>query len=117
LRQAIISDGCIISDGHIERSVIGVRSIIQSGATIRNSVVMGADYFELTSDRTEKIPIGIGRNCVIDRAIIDKNARIADGVVITPEGKPVNFDAENYYIRDGIVVIPKNAAVPPGFWI
>ena len=118
LRQAIISDGCIISDGHIERSVIGVRSIIQSGATIRNSVVMGADYYELRSERTaEEIPIGIGRNCVIDRAIIDKNARIADGVVITPEGKPENFDAENYYIRDGIVVIPKNAAIPPGFWI
>ena len=118
LRQAIISDGCIISDGHIERSVIGVRSIIQSGATIRNSVVMGADYYELSSDRTAgKIPIGIGRNCVIDRAIIDKNARIADGVVITPEGKPENFDAENYYIRDGIVVIPKNATIPAGFWI
>src|SRR5881397_2469489 len=76
LRQAIISDGCILSDGHIERSVIGVRSIIQSGATIRNSVVMGADYYELGSDgSSEKIPIGIGRNCVIDRAIIDKNAR------------------------------------------
>src|SRR3982751_4557189 len=114
LRQAIISDGCILSDGHIERSVIGVRSIIQSGATIRNSVVMGADYYELGSDgSSEKIPIGIGRNCVIDRAIIDKNARIADGVVITPEGKPENFDAENYYIRDGIVVIPKNATIPP----
>jgi len=118
LRQAIISDGCIISDGHIERSVIGVRSIIQSGATIRNSVVMGADFYELGSDRGSEItPIGIGRNCVIDRAIIDKNARIADGVVVTPEGKPENFDAENYYIRDGIVVIPKNATIPPGFWI
>jgi ADP-glucose pyrophosphorylase len=58
--------------------------------------------------------MGIGRNCVIDRAIIDKNARIADGVVITPEGKPDNFDAENYYIRDGIVVIPKNAVASPG---
>jgi glucose-1-phosphate adenylyltransferase len=95
-----------------------VRSIIQSGATIRNSVVMGADYYELGSDgSSEKIPIGIGRNCVIDRAIIDKNARIADGVVITPEGKPDNFDEENYYIRDGIVVIPKNAVIPPGIWI
>src|SRR6058998_245434 len=118
LRQAIISDGCIISDAHLERCVVGIRSIIQSGATIRNSVVMGADFYELGSDRSsEKTPIGIGRNCVIDRAIIDKNARIADGVVVTPEEKPENFDAENYYIRDGIVVIPKNAAIPPGFWI
>jgi glucose-1-phosphate adenylyltransferase len=118
LRQAIISDGCIISDAHLERSVIGIRSIIQSGATIRNSIVMGADYFE--QDRREhagRIPIGVGRNCVIDRAIIDKNARIADGVVITPEGKPSNLDTDNYYIRDGIVVVPKNAVIPPGFWI
>ncbi len=115
LRQSIISDGCIISDAHLDRCVVGVRSIIQSGATIRNSVVMGADYYE--PDSAGKIPIGIGRNCVIDRAIIDKNARIADAVVITPEGKPDDFDAENYYIRDGIVVIPKDATLPPGFWI
>lgn len=117
LRQAIISDGCIISDAHLERSVIGIRSIIQSGATIRNSIVMGADYFELTAAHPQLPHIGIGRNCVIDRAIIDKNARIADGVVITPEGKPDNFDAENFFIRDGIVVVPKNAVIPAGFWI
>jgi glucose-1-phosphate adenylyltransferase len=118
LRQAIISDGCIISDAHLERSVIGIRSIIQSGATIRNSILMGADYFEQDQqEQAGRIPIGVGRNCVIDRAIIDKNARIADGVVITPEGKPPNLDSENYYIRDGIVVVPKNAIIPPGFWI
>jgi glucose-1-phosphate adenylyltransferase len=118
LRQAIISDGCIISDAHLERSVVGIRSIIQSGATIRNSIVMGADYFEHNrqSDSGQP-PIGIGRNCVIDRAIIDKNARIADGVVITPEGKPPDFDGDNYFIRDGIVVVPKNAVIPASFWI
>jgi glucose-1-phosphate adenylyltransferase len=118
LRQAIISDGCIISDAHLERSVIGVRSIIQSGATIRNSIIMGADYFEQDKQGdSARPPIGIGRNCVIDRAIIDKNARIADGVVVTPEGKPQNLDAENYFIRDGIVIVPKNAVIPAGFWI
>jgi glucose-1-phosphate adenylyltransferase len=118
LRQAIIADGCIISDAHIERSVIGVRSIIESGATIRNSIVMGADYYETDPPTDRRQPkIGIGRNCVIDRAIIDKNARIADGVVITPEGKPADLDAGNYFIRDGIVVVPKNAVIPAGFWI
>ena len=117
LRQAIISDGCIISDAHIERSVIGVRSIIRSGATIRNSVIMGGDYFEMDSSTASLPRIGIGRNCVIDRAIIDKNARIGDGVVITPEGKAENLDAENYFIRDGIVVVPKDAIIPAGFWI
>jgi glucose-1-phosphate adenylyltransferase len=117
LRQAIISDGCIISDAHLERCVVGIRSVIQSGATIRNSIVMGADYFELERTDPSQPPMGVGRNCVIDRAIIDKNARIADGVVITPEGKPSNFDGDNYFIRDGIVVIPKNAVIPAGFWI
>jgi glucose-1-phosphate adenylyltransferase len=118
LRQAIISDGCIISDAHLERCVVGIRSIIQSGATIRNSIVMGADYFEQDRRTDSGRPlIGIGRNCVIDRAIIDKNARIADGVVITPEGKPANFDADNYFIRDSIVIVPKNATIPAGFWI
>jgi glucose-1-phosphate adenylyltransferase len=128
LRQAIIADGCIISDAHLERCVVGIRSIIRSGATIRDSIVMGADYFELAPaspsggghDRqgeSGEPPIGIGRNCVIDRAIIDKNARIADGVVITPEGKPANFDGDNYFIRDGIVVVPKNAVIPASSWI
>ncbi|HLW34403.1 MAG TPA: glucose-1-phosphate adenylyltransferase, partial [Chthoniobacterales bacterium] len=118
LRQALISDGCIISDAHIERSVIGIRSIIEGGATIRNSVIMGADYFEEDRQPGGDIPpIGIGRSCVIDRAIIDKNARIADGVVITPEGKAANLDAENYFIRDGIVVVPKNAIIPAGTWV
>src|SRR5260370_16272854 len=117
LREANISDGCIISEGHLERCVVGIRSVIRSGATIRNSIVMGADYLELGQTDSSQPPIGIGRNCVIDRAIIDKNARIADGVVITPEGKPSNFDADNYFIRDGIAVIPKNAIIPAGFWI
>ena len=117
LRQAIISDGCIISDAHLERSVIGIRSVIQSGATIRNSIVMGADYFELGLTDSSQPAMGIGKNCVIDRAIIDKNARIGDGVVITPEGKSQNLDADNYFIRDGIIVVPKNAVIPAGFWI
>jgi glucose-1-phosphate adenylyltransferase len=99
--------------------VIGVRSIIRSGATIRNSVIMGGDFFEASAPPTSPdVPaIGVGRNCVIDRAIIDKNARIGDGVVITPEGKQANLDAANHYIRDGIVVVPKDAVIPAGFWI
>jgi glucose-1-phosphate adenylyltransferase len=118
LRQSIIADGCIISDAHLERCVVGIRSVIQSGATIRNTIVMGADYFELDSaTESARPPIGIGRNCVIERTIIDKNARIGDGVIISPEGKPAHVDAENYFIRDGIVVVPKNAVIPAGFWI
>jgi glucose-1-phosphate adenylyltransferase len=78
---------------------------------------MGADYFELGLADSSQPAMGIGKNCVIDRAIIDKNARIGDGVVITPEGKSQNLDTDNYFIRDGIVVVPKNAVIPAGFWI
>ena len=123
IRHAVVGDGCIISDAHIERAIIGIRSIIESGATIRNSVIMGADYYEdevtEISENDSRLlpPIGIGRNSVIDRAIIDKNARIGESVVITPDGKAPNVDSTNYYIRDGVVVIPKNAMIPDGTWI
>jgi glucose-1-phosphate adenylyltransferase len=122
IRHAIVGDGCIISDAHIERAVIGIRSIIESGATIRNSVIMGADYYQDDAPETPESsrslpPIGIGRNSVIDRAIIDKNARIGESVVITPDGKAPNVDSTNYYIRDGVIVIPKNATIPNGTWI
>lgn len=117
IKQAIISDGCIISDAHIERSVIGVRSYVDSGTTVRNSILMGADFFEADLARRGGPRVGIGKNCVIDKAIIDKNACIGDGVVITPDGKPENYDGPNYYIREGIVIVPKNAVIPDGAWV
>lgn len=117
IKQAIISDGCIISDAHIERSVIGVRSYVDSGTTVRNSILMGADFFEADLSRRGGPRVGIGKNCVIDKAIIDKNACIGDGVVITPDGKPENYDGPNYYIREGIVIVPKNAVIPDGAWV
>ena len=123
IRKAIISDGCILTDARLERCVIGIRSVINSGAELRDVVLMGADYYEgdprgMTLALPPDAPaIGIGRNCVIKRAIIDKNARIGDGVVITPEGKPDHFDSANFYIRDGVVVIPKNAVLPSGSWV
>ena len=118
IKNAIVSDGCIISDAHIERSVIGVRSYISEGTTIRNSIVMGADFYDVDNAARGGAPeVGIGKNCVIEHAIIDKNARIGDGCVVTPEGKPDNMDGDNFYIRDGIVIVPKNGTLPPGTWI
>ena len=113
IRQAIVADGCIISDATLERAVVGIRSVIENGATIRNSVVMGADFYEdeVSPSNPGKPPLGIGRNSRIEGAIIDKNARIGDGVVITPEGKPENMDGDNFYIRDGVVVVPKNSVI------
>lgn len=118
ISRAIISDGCVIQDAQIERAVVGVRSYIGSGTTIRNSIIMGADFYEASMAAQPGHPgIGIGKNCVITNAIIDKNARVGDGVVISPDGKPSEFDGPNYYIRDGIIIIPKNVSIDPGAWI
>jgi len=115
VRSAIIADGCIITDANIERAIIGIRSVIESGSSIRNSVLMGADFYQGEHPPMfDAPPLGIGRRCVIEGAIIDKNARIGDGVVIRAEGKPANVDGANYYIRDGVVVIPKGAVIPAG---
>ncbi|HEX8310365.1 MAG TPA: glucose-1-phosphate adenylyltransferase [Chthoniobacteraceae bacterium] len=117
IKQAIISDGCIISDATIERAVIGIRSYIDTGTIIRNSIIMGADFYEADQAARGGPELGIGKNCVVENAIIDKNARIGNGVVITPAGKPDHFDGENYYIRDGIVIVPKGAVIEEGGWI
>lgn len=119
VNQSIVSEGCIVSHATVERCLVGIRSVIGAGSTLRNTIMMGADLYE--EDLPERDPgvppMGIGRDCVIQRAIIDKNARIGDAVVISPDGKPADLDAGNYYVRDGIVVIPKNAVIPNGQWI
>jgi glucose-1-phosphate adenylyltransferase len=120
VKQAIISDGCKIAAAHIERSVVGIRSYIGAGTSIRNSIIMGADFYDAdmaAKEQAGEVPYGIGKNCVIDKTIVDKNARIGDGSCISPEGKPTSVDGPNYYIRDGIVIIPKNAVIPAGTWI
>ena len=118
MQRAVVSDGCIITDASLERCVIGIRSIIESGAVLRNVVMMGADFYETESAPPSGAPpVGIGRNTTINDAIVDKNARIGERVVISPEGKPSEYDGENFYIRDGIIIIPKNAVIPDGTWI
>ena len=118
-RQALVSDGCIIDDSRFERCVLGVRSIIAAGCDIRETVILGADYYEsaesVARNAAQGLPaIGIGRGCRIRRAIIDKNARIGAGAVITPDHKPAEYDSAAYCVRDGIVVIPKGAVIAPG---
>ena len=79
---------------------------------------MGADFYEQNrASHISGIVLGIGRNCTIRRAILDKNVRIGDGVVITPDGKPDHMDDDLFCIRDGIVVIPKNTVIPDGMHI
>lgn len=118
IREALLADGCILTDAHIETAVIGVRSRIEAGTTIRDSIIMGADFYSgAAGTDPNRLPPGIGRNCRIERAIIDKNVHIGDNVVITPEGKPDHMDGDNFYIRDGIVCVPKDAVIPSGTWV
>jgi glucose-1-phosphate adenylyltransferase len=115
LVQSLISDGCILSGERIWRSVVGLRSIVGEDSVVEESILMGADFYEqhVESD-TNQIALGIGKNCTIQKAILDKNVRIGDGVVITPEGKPSEMDDDLFCIREGIVVIPKNTVIPDG---
>ncbi len=111
--QVVIAEGSVIEDADIRNSVVGIRSLVGKGCRISRSVLMGADYYE-DMKLGEPIKVGIGDNSVIDKAIIDKNARIGRDVVIRNTKNLRNFDGDNYYIRDGIVIIPKNAKIRNG---
>lgn len=115
LSRTLLSDGCIISGKRIDHAVIGLRALVGEGSVIEDSIIMGADYFEHGEvDHPSGVPIGIGRNCTVKNAIVDKNVRIGDDVVISPEGKPLDDQTDLYWIRDGIMVIPKNTVIPSG---
>jgi glucose-1-phosphate adenylyltransferase len=117
--HAIISDGCIINNATIIHSIAGLRCIVGAGTVLNRTVLLGSDYYEslesILSHEKEGLPrVGIGMNCRIENTIVDKNARIGDNVVISPAGKPESLDGPNFYIRNGIVVIPKNGIIPHG---
>jgi glucose-1-phosphate adenylyltransferase len=117
LAETIVSEGRRIAEAHIDHSVIGIRSIVGRGARLSHVVMMGADFYETPEHlhpTSEAIPVGIGAGSVIERAIIDKNARIGEGVVIRNEKDLERHDGTGYYIRDGIVIVPKNGAIPAG---
>jgi glucose-1-phosphate adenylyltransferase len=119
INHALIADGCIVSHATIENSLVGIRSIVGHSAHLNRVVMMGCDYYESNASIMEnelmgRPRIGIGQSTRIENAIIDKNARIGDNVVISPTGKPDNFDHPLYFIRDGVVIIPKDGAIPHG---
>ncbi len=117
IHHSLLSEGSRIEKSKIQHSVIGLRSMIQEGAMIKNTIMMGADYYDGAgkfSSRSIVIPLGVGRNCHIENAILDKNVRIGSGVKIANRRKIANLDGDNFYIRDGIVVVPKNAIIKAG---
>lgn len=119
--ESMIAEGCIIKECRIHHCVLGLRSRIEAGCVIEDSLLMGADYYEPFSERESevqkgKIPIGIGANTTIRGAIIDKNARIGRNVqIINKDGvEESNREAEGFYIRGGVVVVLKNATIADG---
>jgi len=119
LRQALVSEGCILMGAEVERSVVGIRSRIGQGTHVRDSLVLGADYYESLEeiDRAHAKglpPVGIGGDSVIERAIVDKNSRVGRGVRLVNEGGVQDKDGEGWYIRDGIVIVPKSGVIPDG---
>jgi glucose-1-phosphate adenylyltransferase len=119
IQSSIITEGCIINGATITDSVIGIRSRIEHGSRLEGVLMMGADFYqnleELQADVNRGYPrIGVGANCFIRRAIIDKNARIGAGVQILNEAHQNELDGDGYFIRDGIVIIPKTGVIPDG---
>jgi glucose-1-phosphate adenylyltransferase len=117
VRDAVIAEGCYLDRATVQDSIVGIRTNIHSGAIIRRSVLLGADYYEADDDvpaRGGNPRLGIGRDVVLDRVIVDKNARIGDGARLLNEAGVEKADGDGYFIRDGIVVVPKDSVVKPG---
>lgn len=118
--HVILGDGCLVTDSRLKHCVVGIRSILGEDSNFEDVVMMGADYYQteadVLADKAKGLPsIGVGRNCRIHRTIIDKNARIGDGVVLSPEGKADGDYAHDVVIRDGILCVCKGAVIPSGF--
>jgi glucose-1-phosphate adenylyltransferase len=119
IEHAVVTDGCIINSAKIKNTIVGLRTFIGAGTQMNRVILLGCDFYEsdesIAKYKEENQPrIGIGENCKIENAIIDKNARIGNNVTISPAGKPDHVDHDLYFIRDGIVIIPKNAVIPHG---
>jgi len=113
LKDVLLTEGCRILGAKIEHSIIGIRSQIATGVRIKDTIIMGADYYPSEKNMTV-IPMGIGANCQIEGAILDKNARIGENVIIRPFPRNVELDRGNWFVREGIVVVPKDAEILPG---
>ena len=113
LDAAIVAEGCVLDHCEVTDSVVGIRTHIARGSRVTRSVLLGADSYEEESGGHD-IRLGIGRDVVLDRVIVDKNARIADGVRLVNAQKIDEADGDGYYIRNGIIIVPKGGQVRAG---
>ena len=109
--EALVAEGAYLDSCTVNGSVVGVRTTIHRGATVNQSILLGADYYE---DQFSELPLGVGPDVVLDRVIVDKNARIGEGARLVNERNIQDVDGDGYYIRSGIIVVPKNGIVKPG---
>jgi glucose-1-phosphate adenylyltransferase len=113
--DTLLAEGCRIDDADIRHSIVGLRSQVRSGVKIKDSILMGNDYYERDwVSEGRKIPLEIGCSCEIEGAIIDKNARLGPNVIIKPFPRGTDLDGTGWVVRDGIVVIPKGSEILPG---
>jgi glucose-1-phosphate adenylyltransferase len=113
VEQSILCEGSIITEATIRDSIVGIRAVVRRGTVIEDSILMGARYYE--PDGTGPgLPLGIGRDCVLRRTIIDLDARIGDGSRLVNARGVRHHDADSYCIREGIIVVPRGATIPPG---
>ena len=114
LTGSIVGEGSSLKGCHIADSVVGVRGVIAAGARVERSVLLGADFYEDGEAPGDLPALGVGRDVVLDRVIIDKNARIGDGARLVNEKNIEHADGDGYFIRSGIIVVPKNGVIRPG---
>jgi glucose-1-phosphate adenylyltransferase len=115
IRSAIVAEGCYVDRATVEQSIVGIRTNIQSGASIRRSVLLGADYYDDDAPGVGNGPrLGIGRNVALDGVIVDKNARVGDGAKLVNAAGVADADGDGYYIRNRIIVVHKDATIPAG---
>ncbi len=118
IKDSIVAEGCYIDNATIEESVVGIRTHIYSGSEVRRSVLLGADFYEGPTDpagpAARGVKLGIGERVVLDRVIVDKNARIGDGARLVNAKGVQDADGDGYYIRGGIIIVPRGGVIAPG---
>jgi glucose-1-phosphate adenylyltransferase len=117
LQHTLVCDGSFLARTTVSDSVVGIRSIVRDGANIQRSVLLGADYYEHErngSAAAQRVALGIGTDVELDRVIVDKNARIGDGARLINTRKVQDLNGEGFFIRNGIIIVPKDATIPAG---
>jgi glucose-1-phosphate adenylyltransferase len=113
IKNAIVAEGCYLDRCAIDGSIVGIRTMIRAGARVTRSVLLGADFYDADGEHGAPA-LGIGRDVVLDRVIVDKNARIGDGARLVNAAGIQHADGDSYHIRGGIIIVPKGAVVPSG---